>query len=153
MAHQHSVLPADNAAVTTHLTLIQGIINRLANNSASCKTWCITLIAALVGLAGAIHVPGVITFGLVPVIVFGIVDSLYLAQEKAYRNLYTSMVALVPVGRYSTADVYKLRAPIELKEFFLALFSWSVLPVYWLLIAFYLLAAWRGWLDVIAGAR
>ena len=35
--------PADSPAVTAHINLLQGIINRLANNSASCKTWCLPL--------------------------------------------------------------------------------------------------------------
>jgi hypothetical protein len=30
--------PADNPAVTAHINLLQGVINRLANNSAACKT-------------------------------------------------------------------------------------------------------------------
>jgi hypothetical protein len=29
--------PADDPAVAAHINLLQGIINRLANNSASCK--------------------------------------------------------------------------------------------------------------------
>jgi hypothetical protein len=39
--------PADNPAAIAHVNLIQGIINRLANNSASCKTWCLVIVSAL----------------------------------------------------------------------------------------------------------
>jgi hypothetical protein len=53
--------PADSPAATTHITLLQGIITRLANNSASCKTWCLTLVAALLSLSGAAHLPQMVT--------------------------------------------------------------------------------------------
>ena len=32
----------------TYLTLLQGIINRFAANSSNCKTWCVTLVSAIV---------------------------------------------------------------------------------------------------------
>src|ERR1700730_5201974 len=63
--------PADNPAVTTHISMLQGIINRLANNSGSCKTWCLTVVSALLSLAGATHLPAIVTFALVPVVIFG----------------------------------------------------------------------------------
>src|ERR1700730_1981892 len=84
--------PADNSPVVAHITLLQGIINRLANNSASCKTWCLTLVAALISLAGATRVPAIVTGALVPIVIFGFVDAMYLAQEHAYRDLYTRVV-------------------------------------------------------------
>jgi len=41
------------AIITAHVQLLEGIITRLANNSASCRTWCLTLVAAILSLAGA----------------------------------------------------------------------------------------------------
>ncbi|HEX3144964.1 MAG TPA: hypothetical protein VHQ64_13420, partial [Pyrinomonadaceae bacterium] len=96
--------PADNPGVTAHLNVIQGIITRLANNSASCKTWCLTLVGALVSLAGATHVPGIITFTLVPISIFGFLDTMYLAQEAAYRELYNSIIGKIHADTYSRAD-------------------------------------------------
>ncbi len=89
------LLPADNPAVTTHINMLQGIINRLANNSGACKTWCLPLVAALLSLAGATHVPAIVTFALVPVVIFGCLDGMYLAQERAYRALYNDVVAAI----------------------------------------------------------
>src|ERR1700730_15200835 len=105
--------PADNPAVTTHISLLQGIINRLANNSSSCKTWCLTLVGALVSLAGATHVPGIVTFALVPVVIFGFLDTMYLAQEKAYRDLYNCGVTKIHAGTYALEDTYEARAALE----------------------------------------
>ena len=37
---------------------------------------------------GAIHQPRIVTFALVPVVVFGFLDAMYLAHERSYRELY-----------------------------------------------------------------
>ena len=36
----------DSSAVQKHLEIMQGVINRMAENSRSCKIWCVTLVAA-----------------------------------------------------------------------------------------------------------
>ena len=43
--------PAHSPAATSHITVLQGIITRLANNSAACKTWSLTLVAAVLSVA------------------------------------------------------------------------------------------------------
>jgi hypothetical protein len=111
--------PADNPAVMAHISLLQGIINRLASDSASCKTWCLTLVAALLSLAGAAHVPGIVTFALVPVIVFGFLDGMYLAQERAYRDLYRNCVEAIHNRSYTLDHAYDARAAIGKGRFFL----------------------------------
>src|SRR6516164_4184366 len=108
---EHSPLwPADSPAATAHIGLLQGIITRLANNSASCKTWCLTLVAALLSLAGATHAPQMVTATLVPIVIFGFVDVMYLATEVAYRNLYTRVVESIRDGSYAKNAVYEVRA-------------------------------------------
>jgi hypothetical protein len=142
--------PAESPAVTAHMNLLQGIINRLANNSASCKTWCLTLVSALVSLAGAMRAPGIITFALVPVVIFGFMDAMYLAQEKSYRELYGRVVASIRNGPYTLNDVYEASAPLRAEHVFSALASWSIYPVYLGLVAAYLFAHFKGWLAVLA---
>ena len=140
------LFPADNPATAAHVTLIQGIITRLANNSASCKTWCLALVGALVSLAGATHVPGIITFVLVPVAIFGFLDVMYLAQEKAYRDLYKTVVNSIRDGSYNRACAYEARSQLKRKHIWGAFCSWSILPVYLGLIGTYLVARYEGWL-------
>lgn len=142
--------PAESAAVTAHVNLLQGIINRLANNSASCKTWCLTLVSALVSLAGATRAPGIITFALVPVVIFGFMDTMYLAQERAYRELYGRVVGSIRNGSYAQSSAYEARASIRRGQVFSALTSWAIYPVYLGLIAAYLVARLTGWLAVLA---
>ena len=144
--------PADNPAVTAHITLLQGIINRLAGNSSSCKTWCLALVSALLSLAGATHNPAVATFALVPVVIFGFVDTMYLAQEKAYRDLYDTIVAAVRGRQYELGNTFDAAAERDLDDVFWALGSWSVWPIYGGLIIAYIVAWQRGWLDLLAAA-
>jgi hypothetical protein len=102
--------PADNPAVIAHLNVLQGIITRLANNSASCKVWCLTLVGALISLAGATHVPVIITAALVPIVAFGFMDTEYLATEKAYRDLYAEVVRRVRDGSYALTGAFEASA-------------------------------------------
>jgi hypothetical protein len=147
--HASPLWPADSPVAMAHLNLLQGIINRLANNSASCKTWCLTLVGALVSLAGATHVPGIITFALVPVVIFGFMDTMYLAQETAYRGLYRRTVNRIRDRSYGLGDVYEASTPLGFYNVCSALASWSVFPVYLGLIVVYLVAYRMGWLAVI----
>jgi hypothetical protein len=122
------LLPADNPAVTTHINLLQAIINRLANNSSACKTWCLTLVGALLSLAGATRTPAIVTFALVPVVIFGFVDMMYLAQEKAYRDLYDTVVKAIRDGSYSRAQAFNASAKRTLYHVGWALASWAIWP-------------------------
>ena len=43
---ENQPLNENSSAVQAHLTIMQGVINRMAENSRSCKVWCVTLVAA-----------------------------------------------------------------------------------------------------------
>jgi hypothetical protein len=143
--------PADNPAATLHITQLQGIISRLAGNSASCKTWCFTLVAAMIGLAGATHAPQVVSAALVPVLIFGITDVLYLGTEIAYRRLYQQVVEAMRDGSYGRPMVYEARAPVSVGCIFVAIRSWSIIP-YYAFIVFYVIAVTAGWPVLLAVA-
>jgi hypothetical protein len=142
--------PADNPVAIEHIKLLQGIVNRLANNSASCKTWCLTLVAALLSLAGMSRNPAVVPISLVPVVVFGFIDTMYLAQERAYRDLYKRMVGKMQDGSYALTDAFEASAPISFTRFCRAFLSWSIWPIYAGLIAAYIVAKCTGALVWLA---
>ena len=141
--------PADNPAVIAHMNMLQAIITRLANNSASCKTWCLALVGALVSLAGAAKVGAIIHVAIVPILIFGFLDTMYLAQEKAYRDLFNATADRIRAGTYTMANVYKAGAARKWADVGAALVSWSVWPVYGGLIALYLVALCKGWLALL----
>ena len=76
-----------------HLDLIQGVINRLAGNSFSVKTWAVGLIAVLGGLAAKDADPHLACALLFPAVCFWWLDAYYLRQEKLFRKLYEKVLA------------------------------------------------------------
>lgn len=149
-------LAPENAATLAHINLLQGIITRLAGNSASCKTWCLTLVTAILSLAGTMKNPALIEVALIPVIVFGFIDTMYLAQERAYRDLYTKVVNKINCGEYTVGDVFDARPSVgffclcwlAIRSFF----SWAVWPVYLGVIVLYIFAYWIGALEWLTKA-
>ena len=73
-----------------HLTMIQGVVTRMAGNSFALKALTVTLTAAVLAFAGAAQEPSpVLVFaGLVPVVVFWLLDAHYLRLERLFRRLY-----------------------------------------------------------------
>jgi len=139
--------PAESMAVTAHLSMLQAIITRLAGNSAQCKTWCVTIVSALFGLAGATKSGRIAVAAIIPILVFGFVDAAYLANEKAYRDLYNSIVAKIRDRAYTLSDFANLSAPADAGHYLWALSSWSVWPVYIGLIVAYALVLLSGLLT------
>src|ERR1700730_16424489 len=77
-----------------HLEMIQGVINRMANNSFLLKGWCVTLLSALIALAAKDHDKRFILVGYYPIIMFWILDAYFLWQERLFRKLYDKVRAL-----------------------------------------------------------
>lgn len=71
-----------------HLELIQVVINRLANNSFLVKGWCVTLVAAVLGLLSKDTNKRLIIIVYFLIVMFWILDAYFLYQEKLFRNLY-----------------------------------------------------------------
>jgi hypothetical protein len=67
-----------------HLELIQAIVTRCANYSATLKNYCITLATALAGFAITLHRPLVTLLSLLPIILFGLLDAQYLRIERRF---------------------------------------------------------------------
>jgi hypothetical protein len=151
-----TTLEPGDPATLAHINLLQGIINRLAGNSASCKTWCLTLVTAILGLAGTMKNAALVEVALIPVVVFGFIDTMYLAHEKAYRELYTSVVNKINYGRYTVGDVFDATPSLGFWRLcWLAIrsfCSWAVWPVYLGVIILYVFASWIGALDWLTKA-
>ena len=79
--------------------------------------------------------------------VLGFVDAAYLANEKAYRDLYNAIIAKIRDRSYSLVDRFNLSAPADAGHYIWALSSWSVWPVYLGLIVAYALVLVSGLLT------
>ncbi len=71
-----------------HMEFIQVIIARLAANSFHVKTWCLTITAATYGVAVSRVDWRLLMVGLFVIVVFWLLDSYFLHQERLFRLLY-----------------------------------------------------------------
>jgi hypothetical protein len=67
------------------LEIIQGIINRMANNSFLIKGWTITLVVVTLLLKGNKYHTFI---AFIPILVFWFLDAYFLRLERLYRRLY-----------------------------------------------------------------
>lgn len=133
-------LTVDAPSVQTYLTLIQGVISRMANNSASCKTWCVTIVAAVLALAidkGSVES---IFVGLLPLVLFLFLDAYYLSLEHDYRNIYNNFVEKLIGEKAEEAMLFKLKPENNylaqrLGATFKQISSLSIWPFYLLILA------------------
>ena len=73
----------------TYLNMIQGVITRMAGNSAIMKGFASTIIVAVFGMMVTEIVKWYyLLIALIPMISFVYLDIFYLKLEKKYRNLY-----------------------------------------------------------------
>ncbi len=71
-----------------HLEMIQGIINRMADNSFLLKGWSVTLISALFALSAKDSNQFFLYLAYFPCVAFWSLDGYFLLQERMYRKLY-----------------------------------------------------------------
>ena len=71
---------AESPAVKAHLDIMQGVIQRMAANSASCKTWCISLVSAILVVAADKAKPQLVWIALLPTVMFFFLDTYYRGQ-------------------------------------------------------------------------
>ena len=94
--------------VKTYLPLIQGVVSRMAANSANCKTWCVTLITALFALAIDKGKPAAILLGLFPLALFCFVDAYYLSLERDFIAIYNEFVEKLRNNTATANDAFML---------------------------------------------
>jgi hypothetical protein len=71
-----------------HLEFIQGVIARMGANSFKIKGLTVTFVAALLALCASSQNAAYLFVGLVPTIVFWLLDTYYLQLERRYCGLY-----------------------------------------------------------------
>ncbi len=133
-------------AVMKHLDILQGIITRMAGNSASCKTWAVTLVSALLALSiENCRVPIWICF--VPVVMLYLLDSFYLGLERHFIGLQRGFLQKLHKKELHIEDIYSIKSKrsflIHLGFMWGGLFSFATsffyLPVIGLILALIIL--------------
>lgn len=123
----------ENGNKIKHLEMIQGVINRMANNSFMLKGWAVTLVAGILALASKDANKMYFLIAYAPIIVFWGLDSYYLLEERLYRALYNKTRLLeendVDFAMNATKEEFKSKK----HSFWNCLFSkteiWFYLPL------------------------
>lgn len=135
----------ESPAVQGYISILQGIINRMAGNSASCKTWTVTLVAALLTLfAGKVIPFHALWICLIPVLPLYFLDCYYLGLERItidiQRNFLESLSTESEEYIRQLYDVRKIGdKKLQLRQTMGAMKSFSTTPFY-LFVGFIILA-------------
>ncbi len=135
-------MPEDNYSTSQHLIIVQGVINRLENIPISLKGISATITAGAIALLGAMNNPSFVIFfaGAIPILIFFLLDAIYLRLGRMYRKLYDS------IRKGKAEKDYNLDAtPFEkdIDSLFDTAISWSVWLFYFAnLLGLFLIAAY-----------
>lgn len=125
----------NSEAVQAHLTISQGIIQRMAGNSTSSKAWCIALVSAILVVVADKHVPNYVLIAVFPTVLFYVLDAYYLALERCFRNSYNEFIAKVHGPGIEAEDLYVMQPSGSVfTETLSSLWSFSTLPFYIILL-------------------
>lgn len=123
----------DSPAVQSYLPILQGVITRMASNSANCKAWCVALVSAILVVVADTLSPRYVWIAGVPTALFCLLDAYYLGLESGFRDSYNVFIRKLHLGT-ATVDELFIVAPsgrwAVAKATAAALLSFSVLPFY-----------------------
>ncbi len=140
---QVSTLNEISSSVQTHLGILQAVIERMASNSSSSKTWCITLVSAVLVIVAGKEKPDFALIALIPTLLFLALDTYYLALEKGFRNSYNSFVTKLHENSLSPKDLFFVKLEGDQTELQIeAIKSFSIWGFYSVLGLLICLARW-----------
>jgi hypothetical protein len=124
----------ENSAVQAHISMLQGIINRMAGNSANCKNWTVTLVAAMLVLLVDKNMQIQNAWiCLIPTGLFFFLDCYYLALERMCIAAQNKFLDNIEKNCYVN-DLYKIDKISGFRPQFRyiikGIFSFSTIPFY-----------------------
>ncbi|WP_329414738.1 HIT domain-containing protein [Nocardia vinacea] len=115
-----------------HLGFIQSVVTRMAQSSATAKSWLLPIVTATYGFAITKEAPLIAVIGIVAVLVFALLDANYLKQERAFRALYDKVAEGSSIPEFSMNPT--LAAPAGRRSNYWPDWqdwrSWAVMPFY-----------------------
>ena len=119
--------------------MLQSVISRMDGNTRACKTWALTLVAAILvvvtkfedGAGSDSFGPLETWIAVVPTTLFWMLDSYYLALERAFRKSYEEFVRRLHDKELRRDELFQIHTPGKQWEYGLpSLFSISTFPFY-----------------------
>lgn len=120
--------------IQNHLNTFQAVIQRMAANSASSKTWCITIVSAILMILINNDKHDYILIALIPIVLFMFLDIKYLALEKGFRLSFENFVKKIHENTVDNIDLLIIKpSGNKLFIFLKASISFSTWPFYLIL--------------------
>ncbi|WQW52208.1 hypothetical protein KVL26_06975 [Helicobacter pylori] len=131
--------PIDRAKILIEeLKILQGVINRMAQNSLECKKWTLALVVGVLSLKieAISNLYGLCVLGVL-LLCFWFLDAYYLMQEKLFRKQYQWLIENRLKTDERLFEVFPAHQTCQLTQLLSAMFSISpssisLLP-YWVL--------------------
>lgn len=126
-----NTIDESSQTVQTHLGIVHGVISRMASNSASCKSWCITIVAAILVIIVDKNNGKLALIAYIPTILFLVLDAYYLALEKGFRSSYCTFIDKLHNAKLQPEDLYVISSKGNIFLLTLkSLGSFSIWPFY-----------------------
>ncbi len=129
-----------------YIGLLQTNINRMAANSANCKTWLIGIITALTAMQFVSEKkPFIFLAAIIPLLIFYFLDSFYLGLEKRFILLEKKFIGLLKSNMDFDKDIYVLsprNMGSDLKYTWKGMKSYSTWPFYFALLIIVIALYW-----------
>ncbi|EJB68491.1 hypothetical protein [Helicobacter pylori] len=115
------------------LKILQGIINRMAQNSLECKKWTLALAVGILSLKieAISNSYGLCVLGVL-LACFYLLDAYYLTQEKLFREQYRWLIKNRLKTDERLFEVFPIHQTCQSTQFLSAMRSFSLFP-YWAL--------------------
>ncbi|MGL2578951.1 hypothetical protein ACQJ6A_07665 [Helicobacter pylori] len=115
------------------LKILQGIINRMAQNSLECKKWTLALVVGVLSLKieAISNSYGLCILGVL-LLCFWFLDAYYLTQERSFREQYQWLIENRLKTDERLFEVFPAHQTCRYAQFLSAMRSFSLFP-YWVL--------------------
>ncbi|WP_100975282.1 hypothetical protein [Helicobacter pylori] len=126
--------PKDRAKILIEeLKILQGIINRMAQNSLECKKWTLALVVGVLSLKieAISNSYGLCVLGVL-LLCFWFLDAYYLTQERLFREQYQWLIKNRLKTDERLFEVLPAHQTCRCAQFLCSMFSFSLFP-YWVL--------------------
>ena len=124
-------LDVESGAVQAHLEIMLDVIKRSAENSRSCKVWCVTIVSAILVLVSRTETNTHALLALAPTALFLILDTYYLALEHGFRRSYDMFVARLHAGNLYSNSLYSVTQCGSIyRRYVTSVMSFSIWPFY-----------------------
>ncbi|GAA7359952.1 hypothetical protein [Helicobacter pylori] len=114
------------------LKILQGVINKMAQNSLECKKWTLALAVGVLSLRieAISHLYGLCVLGAL-LICFYLLDAYYLTQERLFREQYQWLIKNRLKTDERLFEVFPAHQTCRCVQFLCSMFSFSLFS-YWM---------------------